>query len=323
MAARKSCTKLTWAEAKEKSGVGGSKNPNKAGLKASQQPNHGKLLAAKIIAKGAPDEGQRIKNRQAARMARRDELRQGELDRKRELEKEQKRLEDTAKPHEKAMEKLRELEEIFHQKLLNKKSNGDDTALENDHGNEHEDDDDQDRRNLVCESKQLQLDEVLALEAIYADIDTLKVSEISQVQDLQAKLEDWQDNPDQIDLQTAIVKHPGISYTLKRSFEDPEDGDRVAHMLLHIEYQNDYPLERTPPIIRIVWCLVTRKSLVVSSNKPLESLGIFDEVGLIKSMKDEAEEFLLGMPSVYELLDSWLSEHLFEYIQACPTRDKN
>jgi len=256
-------------------------------------------------------------------MARRDELRQGELDRKRELEKEQKRLEDTAKPHEKAMEKLRELEEIFHQKLLNKKSNGDDTALENDHGNEHEDDDDQDRRNLVCESKQLQLDEVLALEAIYADIDTLKVSEISQVQDLQAKLEDWQDNPDQIDLQTAIVKHPGISYTLKRSFEDPEDGDRVAHMLLHIEYQNDYPLERTPPIIRIVWCLVTRKSLVVSSNKPLESLGIFDEVGLIKSMKDEAEEFLLGMPSVYELLDSWLSEHLFEYIQACPTRDKN
>eukprot|EP00536_Pseudo-nitzschia_multiseries_P007266 jgi/Psemu1/324683/estExt_fgenesh1_pg.C_1670041 len=279
------------------------------------QPNHGKLLAAKIIAKGGPGEDQRIKDRQAAKLARRDQQRQAELDRQREIEKEQKRLEDVVKPHEEAVKKLREVEGKFHTKLLQQRNGNE--------GSDHEDEneDSHDRKNLVCEAKQLQLDEVLALEAIYADTDTLRVSEATQMQELQTKIGQWQDDPDQSVVQHNILKHPPIAYTLKRSFEDPEDDDRVAHMLLHIEYQQDYPLETTPPTLEIVWFLVTRKSLLVSSNKPLESLGILDEVGLVQSMKAEAEESLLGMPSVYELLDTWLSENLFEYIEACPNRD--
>mmetsp|Transcript_24713 Transcript_24713/g.68222 ORF Transcript_24713/g.68222 Transcript_24713/m.68222 type:complete len:322 (-) Transcript_24713:108-1073(-) len=319
MAARKSCTKLTWAEAKDKSGLGGSKNPNKATLKISQQPNHGKLLAAKIIAKSGADEGQRIKDRQATRMARRDQIRQAELDRQRELEKEQKRLEAVVKPHEEATKKLRVLEEKFHANLSQKNSKY--QGNDHDGDGDGDDDDNHDRKNLVCEAKQLQLDEVLALEAIYADTDILRVSETTQIEDLQSKLDNWQDDPDQVDAQNNVVNHPPISYTLRRSFEDPEDDDRVAHMLLYIEYQQDYPLETTPPILQIILCLVTRKSLVVSSNKPLESLGIIDEAGLIQGMKAEAEESLLGMPSVYELLDTWFNEHLFEYIKACPNRD--
>ena len=92
-------------------------------------------------------------------------------------------------------------------------------------------------------------------------------------------------------------------------------------MLLHIRYQDFYPLETTPPRLQIVCCFVTRKSLVVASNKPLESLGILDDLGLLRAIKAEAQESLQGMPSVYELIDTWLNDHLFEYIQACPNRD--
>ncbi len=304
MAARKSCTKMTWAEAKSKCGEGGSKNPNKATIKISQQPNHGKLLAAKIIAKQGPQEDERIKNRQAARMARKDQLRQEQLDRQRELEKEQRRLEEMVRPCETALVKLKELQQKFHDKGA---SNID---CDNESADTSNDDLDPD---MICESKQLQLDEVLALEAIYADQDVLQVAASSKLEELQEKLETLQENPDTG--QAAVVQHPPISYTLVRSIDDPEDDDFVAHFLLHVSYPPNYPLETTPPTLRILWHLVTQKSLVVPSNKPLESLAILDEEALFQAMSEEAQESLLGMPSVYELLDTWLTEHIFEYLQ--------
>jgi hypothetical protein len=36
---------------------------------------------------------------------------------------------------------------------------------------------------------------------------------------------------------------------------------------------------------------------------------------LFVAMTEHAQEFLLGMPSVYALLDTFLSEHLFDYIK--------
>lgn len=295
---------MTWAEAKAKCGEGGSKNPNKATLKISQQPNHGKLLAAKIIAKQGPQEGERIKNRQAAKMARKDQLRQEQLDRQRELEKEQRKLDEMVKPCETALVKLKELQQKFHEKDANNMDGDDDCA------NSSTDDFDPE---TICESKQLQLDEVLALEAIYADQDVLQVAASSKLEELQEKLEIWQEDPDIG--QVAVIQHPPISYTLVRSIDDPEDDDFVVHFLLHVSYPNNYPLETTPPTIRILWHLVTQKSLVVPFNKPLESMAVLQEEALFHAMSEEAQESLLGMPSVYELLDTWLTENVFEFLQ--------
>ncbi len=301
MAARKSCTKMTWAEAKNKSGEGGgSKNPHSAKLKLSQQPNHGKLLAAKIIAKqGSADD--RIKDRQAARMARKDQLRQEQLDAQRELEKEQKKLDSMVKPHETAMQKRKEFEQEFHEKLANNNNNTD-TATDDSSGGDPD---------IVCESKQLQLDEILALEAIYSDQDVLRVSAASRMEELQEKLEAFQEDDSNT---THVLEHPALSYTLARSIDHPEDDDVVAHLLLHVSYPSVYPLETTPKL-DLVYCVVTKRSLLVPNNKPLESLGFLNEQGLLVAMKDEAQESLLGMPSVYELADTWLTEHVFEFIE--------
>ena len=124
---------------------------------------------AKIIAKHGPSEDERVKNRQAARMARRDQMRQEELDRERELKKEQARLDDMVRPHDKAIDKMKELESKFHElQINNNKKETESSSCRNNNENDLE------QMNSICESKQLQLDEVLALDAIYADLDTLK-----------------------------------------------------------------------------------------------------------------------------------------------------
>ena len=129
-------------------------------------------------------------------------------------------------------------------------------------------------------------------------------------------------NPDKEILRRNVIDQPKISFTLKWSQEDPttsnnrDDNSFVAHMLFHVSFPNDYPLRTTPPGIKVVWFLLTQKSTTVAANKPLDScsMGTLDEQGLILAMTDHAKELLLGMPSVYALLDTFLSEHLFDYI---------
>jgi hypothetical protein len=56
--------------------------------------------------------------------------------------------------------------------------------------------------------------------------------------------------------------------------------------------------------------------MMVSSNKPLDSTnqGMLDETKLLQDIAQHSSDYLLGMPGVYELLDTWLSENLFHYI---------
>lgn len=294
MAARKSCTHMTWAEAKSKSGVAPtSKNKDAGRIKAE---NHGKLLAAKILAKAGPSQEEQIQNRQAARQAKRDEQRQAQLVAQREAEKERQRQEAIARPHERALERLSELATAFEQS--NHPGLKDEEELD---------------PNIVCESKQLQVDELLALQAIYADTpDMLVVAIDSQWQDLQIKVEAWQDDPSP-ESEEAVMRHPPIRLALKKSIENPEDEDWIAYLLVELILPPTYPMQATPPSIKVSWFCRTQKSLVVAFNKPLETMGVLDEKRLVEALTEQAQE-LIGMPCLYEILDNWFAEHCFEFI---------
>jgi hypothetical protein len=266
MAARKSCTHMTWAEAKAKSGSTDPKKNNKPSTlnKQQQQADHGKLLAAKIVAKhqqNASSEDDKIKDRQAARRARKDSERQEQLELQRQVEKEQQRLLDVVRPHELALQKLDQLAEEYRDKPLSSSRHDDPSdAIVAD-----------DVVTMICESKQMQVDEIIALEAIYVDTDLFTVCGCSQLEELQRKLELWQEDPTDKLKQQEVIHHPPISFTLKRSLEDPDNDDFIAHLLVRVVFPPDYPLQTTPPSIDIPWSLLAQKSTTVSSNKPLES----------------------------------------------------
>jgi hypothetical protein len=60
---------------------------------------------------------------------------------------------------------------------------------------------------------------------------------------------------------------------------------------------------------------------MVSSNKPLDSTNqdMLDEMKLLQDIAQHLSDYLLGMPSVYKFLDTWLSENLFHYITRTST----
>lgn len=293
---------MTWAEAKAKSGVATTKSKGGGNKQPPKKENHGKLLAAKVVAKAGPSQAEIIEERQAARRARKDQQRQEQLEARRQAEKEQQRLEAVVKPYDLALEKLAEL-------ALQQKEKNEPKSIQN----SHEISLDSDRMQMICECKQMQMDELTALEAIYADSDILVVNNSSRCDDLRTILDDWQMDPDCEEFQLKLLKHPLLSFTLQRSLEDPNDDDAVAHILMEVTFPNNYPMEVTPPAISVVWFCLTQKSTVVANNKPLESVGQLDDTALLSTLTEKAQE-LLGMPAVYELLDTWLTDNLFSYI---------
>lgn len=292
MAARKSCTHMTWSEAKAKAGDNGGGGKKKVAKKVP----HDKILADKIIAKGTnQSEKDRIAGRQAARRARKDEERAILLEEKRREEKEKQRLEQVVKPHEQAIEKMAELAREQQRRKHNEGNTINSSSLS--------------QLQEIAECKQIQLDELLALEAIFMDTETFLVAEECQLDELREKM-DALDDSDGLSLK-AIARHPPVSFKLQHTIDDPDGGDLVANILLHVELPALYPLkENVAPKFEIVFFMLTDKTMVCSANKPLESLGYLEESRFMDSIKAEAQ-MLLPDPCIYELSSTWLPENIF------------
>ena len=295
MAARKSCTHLTWAEAKAK--VGGSSGGKVK--KPAPKTSHDKILAAKIIQKNGQSEQDKIADRQAARRARRDEERAKVREEKRKEEREQQLLEQIVRPSDQAREKMAELARQLQFKTeISKKDAPTGLGMS--------------ELTTIAECKQIQLDEMMALEAIYMGTDTFLVSTQCQLEELQEKMEqlDWDDET----ALRAVAQHSPIYFSLQLTIDNPDDGGHVASLLLGVELPALYPSQEVPPTLKVEYFMLTDKNMVCSANKPLTSLGYLLQPNFDDAIQAEARA-IVPDPCIYELADTWLTENLFnEYI---------
>jgi hypothetical protein len=309
MAARKSCTKFTWAEAKSKTPGGGSSS---GGSKAPPKKTpHNKILAEKIIAKSGDPQERTLSKARVKRAQREDEKATAAIAVAKE-ERDRERRSRTVKPHEQARERMTEL------------------ALKLQKASLKDDDDDNDKLNAgdkekwneIKECKEMQLDEIMALEAIYADTDEFLVSDASRLEEMRQTRETLFDDEDDEAALRALVRHPPLSFSIqltididnsRQSVDDDSHMELVGSILLSVELPPLYPFAGSPPRFDFTDIMVTDKTAVCSPDKAPESLAFMDETKLREGMLKEATE-ILPDPCVYEVV-TWLSENAFAFLQ--------
>jgi hypothetical protein len=322
MAARNSCTHLTWADAKDKTssstGGGGGKKPL-----IPKKIDHGKALTAKIISKNSNTSHSDRNNEKKTLLKRikRDEERSLIAASKRSAEKERERKERLVKPFEQANERMMELAKKLQQK---KKSAGDDNDSDN-----NPMDPSMAEMQRVAECRELQLNEVLGLEAIYADPNELLVSHSSDLESLQQHIEQWQMDDSNEHVLKAIGHSPPVSFTLQLTVDgkchsDASDDNHnnstnsrelAASLLLRVTLPALYPLDETSvPVFDVAYFIVTDREAVCNPDKALETLAHLEE-GILKDALIIEAKLILPDPCVYEVVTSYLQEHLFDYVR--------
>lgn len=303
MAARKSCTHLTWADAKK---VGGS---NGAGGKKiiPKNTDHGKALTAKVIAKNTSQSD--ISNKKTLqRRERRDEELAAAAAAKRAEEREIQRMERLVKPFELANERMIELAKKLQQEHV--------SVSEIDMSNYSIAD-----MQKIAECRELQLNEIMGLEAIYADTQELLVSRSSDLETLQRYIEKWQMDDDNEQTLEAILKHPPSSFTIQLTVDgacgsDGENDDMniTALLLLRVTLPALYPFdEKSVPVFDFDYFIATDRDAVCNPDKTIETLAHLEEYKLKDALKEEAKQ-ILPDPCVYEVVASWLIERLFDFV---------
>jgi hypothetical protein len=322
MAARNSCTHLTWADAKDKTssstGGGGGKKPL-----IPKKIDHGKALTAKIISKNS-NTSQSDRNNEKKTLLKRikkDEERSLIAASKRSAEKERERKERLVKPFEQANERMMELAKKLQRK---KKSAGDDNDSDN-----NPMDPSIAEMQRVAECRELQLNEVLGLEAIYADTNELLVSHSSDLESLQQHIEQWQMYDSNEQVLKAIGHSPPVSFTLQLTVDgtchsDASDDNHnnstnsrelAASLLLRVTLPALYPLDETSvPVFDVAYFIVTDREAVCNPDKALETLAHLEE-GILKDALIIEAKLILPDPCVYEVVTSYLQEHLFDYVR--------
>jgi hypothetical protein len=313
MAARNSCTHITWGEAKSKDNPGG--NGKKVKAPPKKQP-HNQILAQKIMAKNGFSVGEERKIQKAYR---KQEGKVEAASAKHEEARELKRLASLqeVRPYDQAKQKLIERALELQQKplpestltsALTDSDSNDSVAIE------------LDELMQIAECKEMQINEILSLEAMMPD--DFFVSTASNMPELQEKLDELsQAEPDDETLLRSIAEHAPLSFLLKleidegMSSSDLSNGEMelVALILLRVTPPPLYP-SSAPPRWDFESVMVTDKLAMCSADKPLESLAFLDEKRLQQALLEQAEE-ILPYPCVYEIGVTWLSEQVFEFLQ--------
>lgn len=297
MASRKSCTHMTWAEAKASSGGHG------AGSKA-KKPNfkkvdHGKALVAKTVAKNVSQE--EIEREKAIlRREKKAVERAAAVAAKRAEEKERERMESCMKPFDAAKQRMVELCHNLKQKQIDKMTYEPQTSIS--------------EMKRVAECRELQLNEIMSLEAIYFDTNDFQISNSSDVETLQLLVERNQTGPNNQETLDSIFQHPDLTFSLQLIVDGTLESTSMTMLLLiNITLPKLYPLEQnTPPFIDIPYAMVVDRNAAYNPDKPLESLAHLEVSRLKDEMMKEMMQ-ILPDPCVYEVISSWLVNQVFCY----------
>jgi hypothetical protein len=303
MAARNSCTHMTWSEAKSKDG--GNTGGGGAKKRVSKKVPHDVALTAKVIAKHGGSSQTELANQR--RKARREEEKLMAAEVKRTEQRERERLEHQfIKPFQQAQDRLQALtEQAISEELRDTPKLPQPVTM------------DTDQLAAVCEWKEMQLNEIMALEAMLYDSDQFFVTAASRAEELRAAVEDYQNDLDNAVTRQAVVGHPPMALVLKHTIMH-ESQDLAASFLLQVTYDlpSDWQgddLTLVHPSFRVKYCMVTDTSTIASVDKPLESLAFLEERELLKAMREEVT-LTLPDPCVYQVAVTWLEEHLFSFL---------
>ena len=346
MAARKSCTHMTWAEAKAKSGIGGS------GTKKSKNPPknvpHGQILAQKIIAKqqssvssGSNDGssgggvGEKLVGKKSLRKQQREDEKAAAAIAAEKERKEQARRNRTIKPYRQALEKRSEIATTLQTKWKYTMMGSDDDHVLTETN-------DIETMKQIADSIGMQLDEVMALEAIFADTNEFGICDATNIDQLRQLHESWLEDEDNEITLKRLVCHldtkdgsggdddcgAPISFTIQLNVQDEnkvistgnnDDGDKnnmklAALIVLHVVLPPLYPNNSVSPQIKIHDCMVCDMEAVCSPDKPLETLAFLNETKLQDALATEIEG-ILPYPCIYEVGVTWLAENVFHYLE--------
>ena len=307
MAARKSCTHMTWKQAKSKSGDYDLSNKKK---KQVIQVSHADALTAKVVRKNsAPSDFTKAELRRAKKQEEKAVALAAKVAEEREAERREREAR-TVCPTDLAKERMKA--EAVRRRAMPTHAHAVDVE------SEHSLDDSQ-----MVQCREMQLDEIDALEAIYADSEEFVLAEDADVDGLRERLGQWQEDgggsgDSNTDFALSITKHLPIRFCLQLVVEDEMnvmgtvDGVAlVATALLQITLPPSYP-EASLPKIEVAYFCVTDQNAQMGGDKALESLVHLEEERLLQDLTEQAND-IVPMPCVYEVAASWLPEHVFEY----------
>jgi len=302
MAARKSCTHVTWSEAKSKSGQFDTSQKKK---KPVIQVTHGQALTAKIVRKySAPSDYSKAELRRAKKQEEKALAVAANIAKERKEERRE-RERRTVCPFDVAREQMTQEAKRRQQQQIQNENESKKKDLNN--------------LEQIAQCREMQLDEIAALDAMYTDTDEFILSLHADVDGLRAKTDEWQDqgggNDCDESLLLSITQHPPMSFSLKLTIEDENnilnDGDLVATLLLQFVFPPLYP-ESSLPHISVAYFAVTDRSMQIGADKTLESLVHLEEAGLVQELGEQARQ-IVPLPCIYELATTWITDHIFEY----------
>ena len=277
----------------------------------------GKALTAKIVAKNGASQEDISKEKTLLKRAKRGEERAAAAALKRAEEKERQRMENMVKPYDMAKEQM-----IIMAGKLQKETSIINKGEEDECGTNNV-------QQMIAECKEMQVNEVLGLEAIYNTDDDdddvankeFCIAESSKFELLQQLIEDWQIDPESEQTLEKIVKHPPLSFTIQLVVDgtvhtDGDDVELATVILLNVTLPSLYPMGESSnnnlPTFDIAYFCCTDREMKCTPDKPLNSLADLDETGLKESLIEEAKQ-LLPDPFVY-VVTSCLMERIFEFV---------